>query len=131
MHNIKKQGYNVQEIEGKEVLFRIGASENKTKTKLNVNSENLPVAIQEEYFDILFNIHCLQKAHCGQNRTADHVKQRYHNFAAKYINLFVNLCSVCNLKKKQQSQPRLQIIKTSNFLERFQVILVFSYIFSY
>jgi hypothetical protein len=63
MHNIKKEGYNVQEIEGKEVLFRIRASENKTKTKLNVNSENMPVTIQEEYFDILFNIHCLQKAH--------------------------------------------------------------------
>jgi len=67
MHHIKKQGYNVQEIEGKEVLFRNGASENKTKTKLNVNSDNLPVAIQEDYFEILFNIHCLQKAHCGQN----------------------------------------------------------------
>ena len=84
----------------------------------------MPVAIKEDFFDILYNIHSLQHGHVGQNRTFEIVAMRYHHLPRVYSDNFVKRCSICNLNLVQQSQPRLKPIRSDNLLERFQIDLV-------
>ena len=51
------------------------------KTSKNIQvvfskEENLPVAIKEDFFSILYALHCVQKGHVGMNKTHKHVKER-------------------------------------------------------
>jgi len=117
--------FNIVIIDGKEVLFRTATPSNKNnKKKVDLNPENLPVAIYEDYFEILWNVHSIQKSHAGQNRTIDHVNNRFHNLPAKYVVAFIQLCPICNLKKKQQTQARLNPIRSDKLLDRLQIDLI-------
>ena len=106
-HNIKNQKFQLIEVDDKEVLHRTIKNSLTTKKKVNLNEETLPVAIKEDFFDILYNIHSLQHGHVGQNRTYEIVAMRYHHLTRVVSDNFVKRCSICNLNLVQQSQPNL------------------------
>ena len=84
--HFKKQKFNIQIIEDQTKLYR--------EFKKRNNTTNLPVAVKEDYFEILYDIHSVQRGHIGIN------------------------------KMEQTSQPRLNQIRSNDFLSRFQIDLV-------
>ena len=89
----------------------------KTQNKQVVFSseENLPVAIKEDFFSILYSLHCVQKGHVGMNKTFKHVKERYHHLPRIISDHFIKLCGICGLNLIQHSQPRIQPIRSDTF----------------
>ena len=90
----------------------------------DVDGNNLPVAIKEEFFNILYTLHCVQRGHCGINKLWHQLDLRYHGMPRKIVTEFVNLCPICNLKQVQKSQPRIKPIRSEKFLSRLQIDLV-------
>ena len=95
----------------------------KKNKEISLNQENLPVAIKEEMFDIIYYVH-VQTAHFGMNKTFEHLQMRYHGITEKISNALCRLCPTSNLKAKQYTQPRIKPIRSRNFLERFQIDLI-------
>jgi hypothetical protein len=123
-HNISKNRFNIQEIDGKEILYRT-VTHRPTKNKaINLNEETLPVAIKEDFFEIIYLVHSLNVAHPGQAKAYDAICMRYHGIPKKITNMFVRLCPHFNLKHKQMSQPRLNPIRSEAPMQRFQIDLV-------
>ena len=89
-----------------------------------MNNSTLPVAIKEDFFEILYSIHCLQTHHSGQIKTFSAISKRYHNLPKRIVVTFIHVCPPCNLKKIQLSQPRLHPIRFENRLYRFQIDLI-------
>lgn len=81
------------------------------------------MAIKEDYFDICYKIHSVQQSNCGQTKTFDQICMRYHNMPRRIVEIFIRLCPTCNLKQKQQSQARLQVIRSDNPFDRFKIDL--------
>jgi hypothetical protein len=86
---VKKNNYNIViEPHGKETLYRtVVERRNKEERPLN-----LPVATQETIFDILYELHCVQRGHSGQNLTFDMLKQRYYGISKDVVVKFVQYC---------------------------------------
>ncbi len=110
--NILCQRYSVQTTNGKDILYRTVESK-QTKRKYE---GTLPVAIKEDFFDILYSIHSLN-GHGGQIKTADAVKLRYHNLPKRVVTGFIRLCSFCNLKQQKITQSRPKRVKSNEIIE--------------
>jgi hypothetical protein len=106
---IKKNKFNVQEINDQEVLHR-------TFSTKDLPNQNLPIALKEDFFDILYQIHSVQRGHCGVNKTDHQLKIRYYGIPRQVINQFIKLCPICNLKMTQITQPRLKPIRSEQQL---------------
>ena len=91
----------------------------------------LQVAVKEDFFEIMYNIHSVQRGHPGVNKLEDLIKDRYHNFPRRVITEFVHLCAICNLKATQQSQARIKPIRSEGFLARMQIDLSINYFIIY
>lgn len=85
---------------------------------------NRPVAIRENFFDILYNIHSLNNGHVGINKTYNLADTRYYGIPQVVVKKFINFCSICNCKQPQAIQPRLKPIRSDEFLSRIQLDLV-------
>ncbi len=128
---VQNSEFNLQVINGTEVLHkrtkaRVNSNKennDRTRTELN-NKGNLPVAIKEEFFNVIYSIHAIQKAHPGIGNTFNQVNNRYYGIPKTVIWNYVRLCFICNLKLKQQSQSRIHPIISEKFLARFQLDLV-------
>ncbi|CAF0762114.1 unnamed protein product [Brachionus calyciflorus] len=88
------------------------------------NTMNLPVAVKEDYFKILYDIHSVQRGHIGINKMEHQLSIRYYGIPKIVIVQFIKFCPNCNLKHVQTSQPRLNPIRSDDFLPRFQIDLV-------
>ena len=109
---VTSKQFNLQE----EVLSRI--------VKVKEHQLNLPVATKENAFEILWQIHSVQRGHCGVDKTEDLVKHRYYGLPRKIVSFFVRTCPTCQLKMVQHSQPRLKPIRSDGFMSRMQIDLV-------
>ena len=89
-----------------------------------MNNFILLVAIKEDFYEILYAIHCFQTHHSGQIKTFDAVYMRYRNMPKRIVVAFIHVCPPCNLKQIQQSQPRLNPIRSECPLQRFQIDLI-------
>ena len=69
-------------------------------------------------------MHCLQRGHAGVNKMDQQVKLRYYRITREIVRGFTKVCPQCNLKQVQHSQPRLNPIRSDDFLSRFQIDLV-------
>jgi transposase InsO family protein len=116
-HYIKEKKYRLIIDGDEEVLYR----EEKTK---GGELKTLPVAIKENFFDILYTIHSIQRGHCGVNKIEKQLKLRYHGIPRSIVSIFCATCSICNLKTVQHSQARLKPIRSDGFLNRLQIDLV-------
>ena len=84
-YRIKKAQYNIIIENDEPVLCRL------VKSKLG--NQNLPVAINENFFDILYKIHSVQRSHVGIVKIEKQLSMRYYgNLIFFLINLtFFNL----------------------------------------
>ena len=69
-HYIKKNQYNIIINDGKDTLHKVCVNKNHTN--------NLPVAIKEDFFEILYSIHSIQRGHIGILKTEYELKLRYY-----------------------------------------------------
>jgi hypothetical protein len=102
--------------DGKEILSRI--------VKVKEHQLNLPVATKENAFEILWQIHSVQRGHCGVDKTEDLVKHRNYGIPKKIVSFFVRTCLTCQLKMVQHTQPRLKPLRSDGFMSRIQIDLV-------
>jgi hypothetical protein len=112
------------DAQGNEVLHRSKTPKTTKNKAVNLNDPLLPVAIQEGYFEIIYNVHSVLLGHPGQKKTYDAISMRYHCLPKQIIVAFIRLCPHCNLKQKQMSQPRLNPIRSASIFDRFQIDLV-------
>ena len=82
------------------------------------------MAIQEDFFDILYELHSVQRSHVFINKIAHQVQLRYHGLPRAFVSSFIRLCPICNLKHVQHSQPLLNPIRSDDFRARFQIDLI-------
>ena len=87
-------------------------------------SETKPVAYLEQFFDILYDVHCVKRMHQGIQKTFDQIQIRYHGITRAIVTYFRQTCYICDLKKNQESQPRLKPIVSNEILERVQIDLI-------
>ena len=80
--------------------------------RVNLKDENLEVAIKEDFFDIIYSIHSIQKGHIGMNKTYVAIAERYHHFPRIVSDQFIRFCGICGLSLIQHSQNRLTCIET-------------------
>lgn len=66
----KKQQYNIQEENGKKVLYR--------QFKKRKNEVNLPVAVGDDFSDILYQLHSVKRGHVGINKIESNIGDRYY-----------------------------------------------------
>ena len=77
----------------------------------------LPVAWLEDFFVLLYDVHCIKRIHQGITKTFDQIKIRYHGITREVVDNFRKTCYICDLKKIQQSQPRLKPIVSNQVFE--------------
>ena len=82
------------------------------------------MAIKEDFFNILYTSHSLQRGHVGILKMYSLMREQYHGLPRSAIESFIALCPICNLKTVQQSQPRIKPIRSEDFRARFQIDLV-------
>ena len=87
-------------------------------------TETKRVAYLEQFFEIIYDIHCFKRFHQGIVKIYDQVCERYIGIPRDAVNIFRQFCYVCDLNKKQQSQPRLTPIETKQIFERTQLDLI-------
>lgn len=113
-HHFKKKRYS---IEANQLVRTItDPKTNKTETKR--------IAYLEQFFEIIYDIHCFKRFHQGIVKIYDQVCERYFGIPRDAVNIFRQFCYVCDLNKKQQSQPRLTPIETKQIFERTQLDLI-------
>ena len=78
----------------------------------------------DEFFQTLYQIHCIDRGHTGQDKSADQIFTRFFGLPRQVVRLFVKLCLVCCLKIGQHSQPALNPIRSHNVWERIQIDLI-------
>ncbi|CAF0974050.1 unnamed protein product [Brachionus calyciflorus] len=114
--HLKKQKFNIQIIDDQTKIYR--------EFKKRNNTMNLPVAVKEDYFEILYDIHSVQRGHIGINKMEHQLSIRYYGIPRFVLAQFIKFCPIYNLKHVQTSQPRLNPIRSDDFLSRFQIDLV-------
>jgi hypothetical protein len=75
----------------------------------------------KNFLQILYQIHCIDRGHTGQDKSYDQIFTRYFGLPRKVVREFVKLCPVCCLKIGQHSQPELNYIRSYNVWERIQI----------
>ena len=59
--------------------------------KTDKKNGNLKVVTRERFFDVLYDLHCLQRGHAGVNKTEQQVKLRYYGFTRDVIKGFAKV----------------------------------------
>ena len=118
--------------------------------EVNRNVDNIvkKVAYLEQFFELIYDVHSIKRCHQGIDvidliksfninfkncdwlifegiiKTHDQICLRYHGITRLVVAMFRKYCYVCDLKQKQQSQPRLKPIISNSLFERVQLDLV-------
>ena len=98
------------------------------------------VAIIDEFFDIIEEVHCRQKGHIGSKKTIQEVKctvrvcyviyklvstlkisKLYGCIPRSAVDKFVQLCLLCHARKPQSTRAPLRPIISLGFMTRGQV----------
>ena len=87
-------------------------------------AETKPCAYMEQFFDILYEVHCVKLLHQGIQKTFDQIQVRFHGITRQIATAFRQACYICDLKKNQQSQPRLKPIISREIFDRVQLDLI-------
>ena len=89
-HHFKKKRYS---IEANQLVRTItDPKTNKTETKR--------IAYLEQFFEIIYDIHCFKRFHQGIVKIYDQVCERYFGIPRDAVNIFRQFCYVCDLNKK-------------------------------
>ncbi|XP_071052347.1 KRAB-A domain-containing protein 2-like [Onthophagus taurus] len=67
------------------------------------DSEVIFYVTQEDLFDVLYDIH-LAIGHGGRDRIIKELYKKYKNITQKHIKSFLNICEVCQQKKKSEKK---------------------------
>ena len=62
-------------------------------------AETKPVAYLKQFFDLLYEVHCVKRLHQGIQMTFDQIQMRYHGITRRIVHIFRNSCYICDLKK--------------------------------
>jgi hypothetical protein len=81
----------------------------------------LQVVYLEQFFEMIYDVHCIKRIHQGVVKTFEQVQLRYLGIPRTIVEMFRKFCYVCD---KQMSQPRLKPIISSEIFERVQLDLV-------
>ena len=68
------------------------------------------IAYLEEFFDILYDAHCVKRMHQGVTKTYEYDQEIYTGIPKVVVSKFRKFCFICDLNKKQESQPSLSPI---------------------
>ena len=82
------------------------------------------VIFLEEFFDVLYDAHCIKRMHQGVTKTFEYIQEIYTGMPKVVVSKFRKFCYICDLNKKQISQPRITPIISSAIFERVQIDLV-------
>ena len=113
-HQFKKKCFSI--IDGKLARTITDPTTRVSETKI--------VAYVEFFFEIIYDIHCIKRMHQGLIKIFDQVCERYCGVPRDAVNIFRQFCYVCDLNKKQMSQPRLTPIVSNQVFERVQIDLI-------
>ena len=93
------------------------------KNKIKI-FETKKLVYYEEFFDILYDAHCIKRMHQGVTKTFEYIQEQYFGIPKKIVRGFRKFCYVCDLNKIQRGQDRLNPIKSSAIFERVQIDLI-------
>ena len=79
------------------------------------------VAIVEDYWDIISQIHSKDCLHAGIRKTFARIQSIYSHIPRSVVNQYLKLCATCNLRKPQATQAPLKPILASGVFSRVQV----------
>jgi hypothetical protein len=82
------------------------------------------VVYLEQFFDVIYELHCIQRIHQGIKKTFDQVILRYVGITREIVAQFRKFCYVCDLKTSQRTQERLLPIKSNEVFERTQIDMI-------
>ena len=108
-------------IELNKLARTITSIDPKTKT---VMSETKKIVYLEQFFEIIYDIHCIKRMHQGITKVYEQVCERYFGVPRIAVELFREYCYICDLNKKQMSQPRLTPIISNAIFDRVQLDLI-------
>jgi hypothetical protein len=74
-HFVKSKGFNLMIIDDKETLHK-----RHFDKKGNIDT-NLPMAVKEDFFEISYSLHSVQRSHCGINKIQEQVKLRFYGIS--------------------------------------------------
>ena len=86
--------------------------------------ESKKLVYLEEFFEILYDAHCIKRCHQGITKTFEYIQEQYTGFPKIIVAIFIKHCYICNLNLKQQTQPRLLPIRSYGIFKRVQIDLV-------
>ena len=75
-------------------------------------------------FEKIKKIHCVDRGHVGRNKTNYQLSIRYSCIPKDIIHFFIDNCDICLLKIKKNYSAALIPIRSSQFLNRFQIDLI-------
>ena len=96
----------------------------KVKAKETFRVETKKVVYLEEFFEILYDAHCIKRFHQGISKTYEYVSSQYYGIPKIVVVTFLKYCYICDLNMKQKSQPRLDPIHSNAPFERVQIDLI-------
>ena len=80
-HYVKRKRFNIKIENTVESLFIMDKKDN------NINYQVIP---RERYFDVIYDLHCLQRGHAGVNKMEKQVKLRYYGITREIVMALVN-----------------------------------------
>ena len=107
-HAFKNKNYTL--VDGKVARNIVNSKTNKL--------DQFKLVYLEEFFDILYESHCVKRLHCGITKTFEYIQAQYIGLPKIAVAAFREHCYICDLNKKQISQPRLTPIESTEILER-------------
>lgn len=79
--------------------------------KFNKDKIRCPLAVIDEWFDIIYQKHYLDINHDGQTKTRCAVFREYSGIPRAAINEFCRLCSICNMTHKNNNKASVKPIE--------------------
>ena len=89
-----------------------------------IDNRAIRVAYLEEFFEIIYVIHCIERIHQGIQKTFDQIVLRYVGITREIVSKFREFCYVCDLKTSQRTQDRLLPIRSQHLFERTQIDMI-------
>ena len=89
-----------------------------------IDNRAIRVAYLEEFFEIIYEVHCMQRIHQGIQKTFDQIVLRYVGITREIVTMFRQFCYLCDLKTSQRTQDRLLPIRSHHLFERTQIDMI-------
>jgi len=89
-----------------------------------IDNKAKQVVYLEQFFEVIYEIHCMERLHQGIQKTFDQVILKYVGITREIVAQFRKFCYVCDLKTSQRTQERLLPIKSNEIFERTQIDMI-------